>query len=57
MTKKQKVEEAIEKTEIELDRLKLLLKSVKGDALEVCPECKTKNRHWYAKDFWCCAFC
>ena len=57
MTKKQKVEEAIKKTEEELKRLNLPLKSVKGDALEVCPECKTKNRHWYVKDFWCCAFC
>jgi hypothetical protein len=57
MTKKQKVEAAIKEAEKELVRLKLLLHSVSGSALEVCPYCKTKNRHWYAKDYWCCAFC
>lgn len=57
MTKKQIVEQEIVKAEKELERLKLLLHNVSGSALEVCPDCKTKNRHWYAKDYWCCAFC
>jgi hypothetical protein len=57
MTKKQLVEQEIVKVEKELERLKLLLHSVSGSALEVCPHCKTKNRHWYPKDNWCCAFC
>jgi hypothetical protein len=58
MTKKEKVEQEIVKVEKELERLKLLLHpTVRGSALEVCPDCKTKNRHWYTKDYWCCAFC
>lgn len=57
MTKKEKVEQEIVKVEKELERLKLLLHNVSGSALEVCPNCNTKNRHWYAKDYWCCAFC
>ena len=57
MTKKQLVEQEIVKVEKELERLKLLLHSVSGSALEVCPYCKTKNRHWYPKGYWCCAFC
>lgn len=58
MTKKEKVEQEIVKVEKELERLKLLLHNVSGSALEVCPNCKTKNYHYYAKtNSWCCAFC
>lgn len=56
-TKKQKVEEAIGEAEAELERLKLLLHTVSGSALEICPVCETRNLHWYAKDYWACAFC
>jgi len=48
----------IEKTQKELDRLKLLLPNVSGSALKNCPDCKTKNYHYYPKtNSWCCAFC
>tara|TARA_R110000850_G_C9648591_1_gene434123 strand:- start:305 stop:481 length:177 start_codon:yes stop_codon:yes gene_type:complete len=48
----------IEKTQKELDELKLLLPNVSGSALKTCPNCKTKNYHYYAKtNSWCCAFC
>jgi len=57
MEKKQLVIEAIKETEIKLERLKKLLNTVNGSTLEVCPECKTKNRHWYISGKWCCAFC
>jgi hypothetical protein len=57
MTKKQKVEEAIEKHEKELERLKLLLHNVSGSTIEVCSNCKTKNYHWSTDNKWCCAFC
>jgi ribosomal protein L37AE/L43A len=57
MTKKDKVEEAIQKTEKELERLRTLKNKVEGNTLKVCPFCKTKNSHWHIHDVWICAFC
>lgn len=58
MTKKQLIEQEIVKVEKELERLKLLLHSVSGSALEICPNCETKNYHYYPKtNNMCCAFC
>lgn len=57
MTKKEKIELEIQKVEKELERLKLLLEKVEGKTLEICPNCKTKNYHWYVGDYYCCAFC
>ena len=57
MTKADKIKQAIEKHEKEIERLKLLLHSVSGCTLEVCPNCKTKNRHWNLDNTWTCAFC
>ena len=48
----------IEKTEKELNRLKLLLPDVVGSATKKCPNCKTKNYHYNVKtNSWCCALC
>jgi len=57
MTKEDKIKQAIEKHEKEIERLKLLLHSVSGSTLEVCPYCKTRNRHWNLNNTWTCAFC
>ena len=57
MTKKEKVQLEIVKVEKDLERLKKLLSTVNGNALEMCPYCNTLNRHWYPKDYWCCANC
>lgn len=57
MTKEEKIKQDIEKHEKEIERLKLLLQSVSGDTLEVCPCCETKNRHWNLSNTWTCAFC
>lgn len=48
----------IEKTQKELDRLKLLLPNVVLSAVRKCPNCKTKNYHYNVKNnSWTCAFC
>jgi len=57
MTKEDNIKQAIEKHEKEIERLKLLLHSVSGSTLEVCPYCKTKNNHWNLDNTWTCAFC
>ena len=57
MTKGDKIKQAIEKHENEIERLKLLLHSVSGDVIEVCPCCKTKNRHWNLDNTFTCAYC
>jgi len=57
MTKKELVEQEIVKVEKELKRLKLLLHSVSGGTLEICPRCKTKNYCWTPRGNWCCASC
>jgi lipopolysaccharide biosynthesis regulator YciM len=37
---------------------KLPIHNVSGSALKTCPNCKTKNYHYYTKtNSWCCAFC
>ncbi len=37
---------------------KLPIHIVSGSSLKTCPNCKTKNYHYYPKNnSWCCAFC
>lgn len=58
MTKAELIKIEIEKTKNQLEKLQSLLKNAKGDAIEICPRCKTKNYHYYPQtDYWCCAFC
>jgi ribosomal protein L37AE/L43A len=54
MTKVEKVNIAIQKTEKELERLRSLKNKVEGNATKVCPHCKTENMHWYTEDVWIC---
>lgn len=58
MTIEELIKLEIEKTQKELDRLKLLLPNVSGSATRTCPCCKTKNYHYNVKtNSWTCAFC
>ena len=57
MKKRELINQEIKKHEKEIERLKLLIHGVSGSTLEVCPNCKTKNRHWYVNSGWCCAYC
>ncbi len=58
MTVEELIKLEIEKTQKELERLKLLLPNVSGSANRVCPNCKTKNYHYNVKsNSWTCAFC
>ena len=58
MTVEKLIKLEIEKTQKELERLKLLLPNVSGSATRVCPNCKTKNYHYNVKsNSWTCAFC
>lgn len=54
MTVEELIKLEIKKTEEELERLKLLLPNVSGSAIKECPNCKTKNYHYYPKtNTWC----
>lgn len=57
MKKRELINKEIEKHEKEIERLKLLIHSVSGSALGICPDCKTENRHWKVNGGWCCAYC
>lgn len=62
MTVQEAIQKEFNKTKIELERLQGLLDEMKEsgymEAVQECPECKTKNFHYYpSSNSWCCAFC
>jgi len=57
-TVKDKIQQAIDKHFEEIAKLQAITKDLDEPAFKVCPECNTKNYHYYADtDCWCCAFC
>lgn len=59
MTTHEKIELRIALLKSGIKRLEENLKIIPDEpATKICPECKTKNYHYYAKsNTWCCAFC
>ena len=57
MKKADKIRKEISLLEMELKGCKELLTKVKGNAVGICPKCKTNNYHWTTEDVWYCTFC